>query len=41
MKAVRMESNGDGTFTAWIFSTSYTGSFEACKHWLAGHGETV
>ncbi|KGH30838.1 hypothetical protein P353_08230 [Comamonas testosteroni] len=39
MKAVRIESNGDGVYTAWIFSTVYTGSYEACKRWLAGHGE--
>ncbi len=41
MKAVRIERNDDGTYTAWIFSTSHTGSYEECKGWLAGHGECV
>lgn len=39
MQAVRIEPNGNGTYTAWIYSTSYTGSYEACKGWLAAHGE--
>ena len=41
MKAVRLEPNGDGTYTAWIYSTSYTGSHEQCKTWLAVHGESL
>jgi hypothetical protein len=28
MKAVRLERNADGTWTAWIFSTSFRGTYE-------------
>lgn len=41
MKAVRLEPNSDGTYTAWIYCTSFTGSREQCIHWLAGHGEAI
>jgi hypothetical protein len=41
MKAVRIEPNRDGSYTAWIFSTSHTGSYDSCKSWLAGHGESL
>lgn len=39
MKPVRLEDNHNGKFTAWIFSTSFTGSYEECQSWLKGHGE--
>jgi len=41
MKPVRLEDNHNGKFTAWIFSTSFTGSYEQCQSWLKGHGEHI
>lgn len=41
MKAVRIEPNGDGTYTAWIFSTSHRGTYDECKAWIHAHGESL
>ena len=41
MNPVRLEDNHNGKFTAWIFSTSFTGSYEECQSWLKGHGEHI
>ena len=39
MKSVRLEQNADGTWTAWIFSTYFTGSRSQCMAWLNAQGE--
>jgi hypothetical protein len=41
MKAVRLERNNDGTWTAWIFMTSFTGSYSACVSWIRANGEEI
>jgi len=41
MNPVRLEDNHNGKFTAWIFSSSFTGSYEECQSWLRGHGEHI
>jgi hypothetical protein len=42
-KSVRIEDNGDGTYSAWIFSVCYLrkGSNEECKRVLRMNGEEV
>jgi hypothetical protein len=40
MRAVRLERNSDGTWTAWIYSTSFTGTYAECVSWLLGNGES-
>lgn len=39
MRAVDLSRNADGTWTARIYGTSYTGTREACLAWLRAHGE--
>lgn len=41
MKAVGITRNSDGTYTAWIYSTTCTGTYEECRRWLEGHGESL
>lgn len=41
MQAVRINKNTDGTYTAYIFSTSFTGSYADCVNWLKCNGETI
>lgn len=40
MKSVELSRNPDGTWTAHIFSTTYTGTYEACCSWLRANGES-
>jgi hypothetical protein len=39
MKAVDMWRNADGTYTARIFSQTFTGTYEECWAWLRNNGE--
>jgi hypothetical protein len=39
MRAVDLYRNADGTWTARIFSQTYTGTREACVAWLCANGE--
>ena len=42
MKAVRIECNSDGSYSAYIFSHCiYTGSYDECVRQLAYNGEYV
>jgi len=42
LKAVRIESNGDGTYSAYIYDHCiYTGTYEQCQQELSYHGESV
>jgi|GEM_PF-4051025 hypothetical protein len=41
MRSVRIEPNGDGTYTAWIYSTNFTGTYDQCKAWVQAHGENI
>lgn len=41
MKSVDLWQNSDGTWTARIFDTTYTGSREQCIDWLRANGEQV
>lgn len=41
MKPVGITRNADGTWTAWIFSTTCTGTYDECRRWLEAHGESV
>lgn len=38
-KAVELTDNGDGTWTARIYSTTYTGTYAECVAWLRNNGE--
>jgi hypothetical protein len=39
MKAVDLWQNPDGTWTARIFSQTFTGTREECDRWLRCNGE--
>lgn len=39
MKAVDLYRNGDGSWTARIFQTEFTGTREQCVAWLRANGE--
>jgi hypothetical protein len=40
MKAVRIERNSDGTYSAYIYLTCYcTGTYEVCLQALKNQGE--
>lgn len=39
MKAVRYYENADGSWTAWIFSRGFTGTYIECMEWLRANGE--
>jgi hypothetical protein len=39
MKAVDYYQNADGTWTARIFSASFTGTYEQCIAWIQANGE--
>jgi hypothetical protein len=41
MKAVDLWKNPDGTWTARIFSQTFSGTYEQCVDWLRGNGEQV
>ncbi|VTU00976.1 unnamed protein product [Gemmataceae bacterium] len=40
-RAVSLTSNEDGTWTARIYSTTFTGTYDACVSWLWANGEPV
>jgi hypothetical protein len=40
MKAVDLWPNSDGTWTARIFSVTFTGTYQQCLDWLKGNGES-
>ena len=40
MKPVDLTQNADGTWTARIYHTTYTGTRERCLAWLHAHGES-
>lgn len=39
MKAVDLWRNPDGSWTARIFDTTFTGSLAQCRNWLRMNGE--
>lgn len=39
MKSVDLTLNSDGSYTARIYDTTYTGTYEACVQWLRNNGE--
>lgn len=39
MKAVRLEQQPNGRWIAWIFSTSFEGTYQECIHWFRCNGE--
>lgn len=39
MTATNLERNADGTWTARIFSSSFTGTYNECLAWLRANGE--
>ena len=39
IKPVEITRNADGSYTARIYSTTYTGTYEQCVAWLRAHGE--
>lgn len=39
MKAVDLWKNEDGTWTARVFTVTYTGTYEQCIAWLRANGE--
>jgi hypothetical protein len=39
MKAVALTRNPDGSWTARIFATEFTGTYEECVGWLRANGE--
>jgi hypothetical protein len=41
MKSVDLCRNADGTWTARIFSVTFTGSYEECVGWLRANGESL
>jgi len=42
MQPVRIEPNGNGTYSAYIFGSCVcTGTYEQCKSALIANGETV
>lgn len=41
MPPVELTKNIDGSWTARIFSTRFTGTYEQCLTWLRANGETV
>ena len=41
MKSVELTDNHDGTWTARIFSITYTGTREECVAWIRGNGEEI
>jgi hypothetical protein len=41
MQAVRCEQNSDGSWTAWIFSVSFTGTYAECVAWVRANGEEL
>jgi hypothetical protein len=41
MKSVELSRNADGTWTARIYSTAYTGSYQQCVDWLRNNGESI
>jgi hypothetical protein len=34
MTAIGLAVNSDGTWRAWFYGLSFTGSWCACRHWL-------
>lgn len=41
MKSVDIWENADGTWTARIFSTTFSGSKSECESWLRNNGESI
>jgi hypothetical protein len=41
MKPVGLEQNPDGTWTAWIYATRFTGTRAECVNWLRMNGEEI
>lgn len=39
-KMVEITQNEDGTYTARIFSQTFTGTLEQCREWLWANGES-
>lgn len=39
--AVALWPNGDGTWTARIFSQTFTGTRQECVDWVRANGETI
>ena len=40
MKPCGLEKNADGSWTAWIYSTRFTGTESECRAWLRANGES-
>lgn len=40
-RPVSLDRNDDGTWTASIYSTTFSGSYEECVAWLRANGEQV
>ncbi len=41
MKSVDLWQNADGTWTARIYSTTFTGTYAGCVDWLRGNNEEL
>lgn len=41
MKSIALSQNPDGSWTARIYGTTYTGTYEACVDWLRGNNEEI
>lgn len=39
-KSVGIEPNTDGSWTAWIYSTRFTGTYDQCLDWLKANNES-
>jgi hypothetical protein len=39
MKAVAIDKNPDGTYTARIFSSTFTGTYSQCVAWIHANNE--
>jgi len=39
MKSVDLYRNNNGTWTARIFTVTFTGTYEECVDWLRANGE--
>lgn len=39
MKAVDLQNNHNGTWTARIFAQTFTGTYDECVSWLRMNGE--
>lgn len=41
LKPVRLEQNSDGTWTAYILFSYFTGTKEECERWIRFNGEEI